>query len=103
MNSNTYKLYCLSYNNPERKMNMESRFQKLNLPYVIYDGVSDSRIQDTPYKIVWSCMYGHLDMIKMFYEDDSTTFGIFCEDDIYIHKDFSEIMPNIKFSNILSL
>ncbi len=40
-------------------------------------------------------MYGHLDMIKIFYEDNKIDYGIFCEDDIFIHKDFDKLIPNI--------
>jgi hypothetical protein len=33
-------------------------------------------------------MYDHLDMIKLFYNDPNTNYGIFCEDDILIHTNF---------------
>lgn len=92
-----YKIYCLSYNNPERKQSMKTRFEKLKANYIFYDGVNftDPRIHKESYKQCWSCMYGHLDMIKLFYNDPNTNFGVFCEDDIFIHKDFCELMPKI--------
>jgi len=92
-----YKIYCLSFQNMERRMSMETRFQTLDVDYFIYDGVDmdDERIHPDSCKRLWSCMYGHLDMIEMFYKDDSVDYGIFCEDDIYIHKDFKQYMPQI--------
>ena len=92
-----YKIYCLSYNNSERKQSMKTRFEKLKANYIFYDGVNftDPRIHKESYKQCWSCMYGHLDMIKLFYNDPNTNFGVFCEDDIIIHKDFVELMPKI--------
>jgi GR25 family glycosyltransferase involved in LPS biosynthesis len=92
-----YKVYCLSFKNDERKISMKSRFEKLNIDYIFYDGVdfNDKRIHPDSYKQCWSCMYGHLDMIQMFYNDNNINYGIFCEDDIYIHKDFKEFIPQI--------
>ena len=94
---NSFKAYCLCYNNCERKNKMTERFKQLDIDYTIYDGVSfsDKRIAEKSYKKCWSCMYGHLDMINMFYNDASVDFGIFCEDDILIHKDFAKILPTI--------
>lgn len=92
-----YKIYCLSYNNVERKRSMMSRFQKLDLNHMFYDGVgeNDIRIHPLSYKRAWSCMYGHLDMIKLFVEDPDIEYGIFCEDDIYIHKNLKSLIPEI--------
>jgi hypothetical protein len=33
MNDN-YKIYCLSYNNPVRKLSMKNRFEKLKVSYI---------------------------------------------------------------------
>ena len=92
-----FRVYCLSYNNEERRKNMEYRFNTLSLNYFIYEGVSysDNRIICEKEKRVWSCMYGHLDMIKMFCDDETTQFGIFCEDDILIRSNFNENINNI--------
>jgi hypothetical protein len=92
-----YKIFCLSYNNLERKKLMQSKFEQLELNFVFYDGVNlnDNRIHPESYKKCWSCMYGHLDMIKMFYNDTELDYGIFCEDDIYIHKDLKKFVPQI--------
>ncbi len=91
----SYNVYCLSYNNEKRKSEMTQRFNTLNIKHTFYQGVSfnDFRMNHTNnnnLKRVWSCMYGHLDMIKMFLEDNSVEFGIFCEDDIHIHTQFNE-------------
>jgi GR25 family glycosyltransferase involved in LPS biosynthesis len=77
---------------------MKDKFNHLGLDVSIYQGVSfnDSRISkyhiNEHAKRVWSCMYGHLDMIAEFYRSDKD-FGIFCEDDILIHKDFNHLLP----------
>ena len=91
-----YQFYCLSYNNPIRHTNMREKFEKLGQPYSLYEGVSinDERIMNNNSSRVWSCMYGHLDMINNFY-NSSLTFGIFCEDDILIHKDLIQMLPKI--------
>ena len=94
-----YDIYCLSYNNVKRKTQMENRFQELNLKCTFHKGSSvniDDQIVINRKNIAsWSCMLGHLDMIKHFYENSEKEYGIFCEDDIYIHKDFKLLLPNI--------
>ena len=107
---NNYQFYCLSYNNQERCNNMKKRFNKLNIPCIFYTGVifEDMRIKnfeiDEATKRVWSCMYGHLDMIHEFYHNGSKEFGIFCEDDIYLHKDLKKVLKKILFDfKILNL
>jgi GR25 family glycosyltransferase involved in LPS biosynthesis len=95
-----YQFYCLSYNNPERKENMKRRFESIGVDCFFYKGVAkdDSRINGrTVEQRVWSCMYGHLDMIHDFYYNTNKLFGIFCEDDLYIHKDLEKKMPKIMF------
>lgn len=91
-----YKIYCLSYNNLERRQSMTERFNKLELEYTFYDGVNftDPRIHPDAYKKCWSIMYGHLDMLRMFI-DDNYEYGIFCEDDIYLHQNFKLMMPTV--------
>lgn len=86
---------CLNYNNVDRKTAMEERFKQLNITCTMYKGVNpeeDKRFISLPShanKRVISCMYGHLDMIHAFYYTTDKKYGIFCEDDIYLHKDFS--------------
>jgi len=92
-----YNIYCLSFKNPVRKSQMENRFQELNLKCIFYEGVSmdDPRIANNNGLGCWSCMIGHIDMIKNFYENSEKEYGIFCEDDVYIHKEFKLMIPDI--------
>ena len=92
--------YCLNFENLERKKNMQRRFNHLGLlEYcTFYDGVSfqDKRIDPSDInKKATSCSYGHLDMIKNFYYNSNFSFGIFCEDDIFLRKDLKEKLPSI--------
>ena len=97
------KFYCLNYNNEQRKKDMQRRFDTLKLKCVFSPGVNfaDKRISDyselidDATKRVWSCMYGHLDMIHDFYYNTNKDFGIFCEDDIYLHKNLYNYLPRI--------
>jgi GR25 family glycosyltransferase involved in LPS biosynthesis len=98
-----YKFYCLSYNNNERKTDLNRRFNSININCDFYNGVSfeDERIKKhsdryNPHKKrVMSCTYGHLDMINNFYNNTDKDFGIFCEDDIFIHKNLGKHLPKI--------
>jgi len=93
--------YCLSYKNPERKEAMENRFEKLGINIFIYPGVEfeDERIVGRKIqeqtKRTWSFTYGHFDNIREFYFNSDKKYGIFCEDDIFIRKDFIEHLPQI--------
>lgn len=95
-----YEFYCLSFNNKERKESMMSRFEKIGIPCNFYEGVTfdDHRIANRMNPNVtgrWSCAYGHLDMIHNFYHNSTKEFGVFCEDDLLIHKDLKSFMPKI--------
>lgn len=94
--ADNYNLYCLSYNNVTRRTHMEERFTHLNVNYTFYKGVGvdDERLVNCSNGPA-ACMLGHLDMIQNFYDNSEKEFGIFCEDDIYIHKDFNKILPDI--------
>lgn len=104
------QFYCLSFNNQERKNNMIERFVTLGIDCKFYDGVQydDSRLKNRNLNDnllrEWSRCYGHLDMIADFYYESDKCYGIFCEDDIHIHKDIVNIMPKILTDfNILNL
>ena len=93
-------IYCLNFNNPTRKTSMESRFKAAGIHnYKMSAGVplSDNRIKTTcnHTKKCHSCMYGHLDMIRDFLENDSSPYGIFCEDDIMIDAEFMPRLDHI--------
>lgn len=100
MNQN-YQFYCLSFNNPKRKTEMTHRFETIDIDCTFYEGVyfTDNRLINRNIsdgdKRVWSCAYGHLDMIQDFYYNTYKEFGIFCEDDIYIHKNLKTVLLKI--------
>lgn len=93
-------IFCLSYNNHVRRIQIRTKFEAQGLEVVFYDGVSpaDPRIQGRPLEQniqrAWSIMYGHLDMLRIFV-DSGKEFGILCEDDILIRKDFGENLAHI--------
>ena len=91
------EFYCLNYNNPERKERMKTRFETLDISCNFYHGVGkyDKRFEKITINLPYSCMYGHLDMIYHFYHHTDKPYGIFCEDDILIHKDFKQYLPKI--------
>lgn len=98
-------IYCLSYKNEKRRKNMQNRFDQVGLNVQFYHGVdteTDPRIKPDDYTKCISCMYGHLDMINMFLSDSDKPYGIFCEDDIYLHKDFHKRLDEItsEFTNL---
>ena len=97
--NNQYKIYILSYNNPRRMAEMQERFDKLGVDCTFNPGVTfaDPRIanRENNDKRLWSCTYGHLDMLHDFYYNTTVKYGIFCEDDIYVHKDFKVLMPSV--------
>jgi len=90
--------YTFSYKNPVREANMKHRFakQNLNLNFVPPVEISDPRINSAPddHKRTWAIMWNHLDMVKQFL-NSSAEFGIFCEDDIYIHQDLARLLPEV--------
>ena len=84
-------IYCLSYNNPIRALRMRNRFQSLGIEDVTFSpGIQD----DTNHTN--SIMLGHIDMLNRFCErDDDAEYAVFCEDDVYIHKDLKEHLPTM--------
>lgn len=93
--------YCISFNNRERKEAMEGRFSRLGVTAKFFGSVTvrDPRIQvyEIPDEIkrAWAITYEQLDMINDFYLHSEKEFGIFCEDDIFIHKDIISYLPRI--------
>lgn len=97
--TSTCGLYCLNFKNEVRAESMKTRFAGLDA--VLHPGVptTDPRIANRgliPHtEKCWSCMYGHLDMIRDFLEKDSRPYGIFCEDDIMIDSNFKSKLDHI--------
>jgi GR25 family glycosyltransferase involved in LPS biosynthesis len=88
-------IYCLSYNNFIGLKSMSDRFISLGFDDVyIYEGVGPEDIRISDHGLS-SCMLGHMDLIYKFYHTSDKKFGIFCEDDIYIHKKLPELLPSI--------
>ena len=99
----SYKIYCLNYENLERRASMIARFQTAGFTdaeFVIHGGTSiqDPRIAGRGLirhtEKCWSCMYGHLDMIRDFVQSGEEH-GIFCEDDILIDADMKDRLAHI--------
>jgi len=86
-------VYSFSYNNPERFARMNERFNTAGFPIHWVDPVllTDSRLNDVPGSRIHAIMYNHMDMIRQFLSS-SASWGIFCEDDIYIRKDFAKTL-----------
>jgi len=97
---NKYKIYCFSFNNPERKAQMTHRFNLEQLDFEFVNPVADNdpRIDRPalPQNIRRNCaiMWSHLDMLREFLNSENE-FGIFCEDDIHIRKEFKLYIPEI--------
>ena len=99
----SYKIYCLNYENPVRRASMIARFQTAGFAadeFVVHGGTSiqDPRISGRGLinhtEKCWSCMYGHLDMIRDFIESGEEH-GVFCEDDILIDSDMKDRLAHI--------
>ena len=94
-------MHCLNYNNPVRQESMTARFEVVGITdFTMYPGVplSDPKINpsDSPnVQRCHSCMHGHLDMIGNFLNNDSSKYGIFCEDDILIDSNFMNLIKPI--------
>jgi len=94
------EVYTVAYNSPERAEQMTERFAKVGLPLNVHTGVQmdDQRLafagEDISAKRLASVFYGHLDNIAKFYETGKP-FGLFCEDDVHIHKDLGKELPII--------
>lgn len=90
--------YTVAYNSPERASQMTDRFAKIGLKLNVHTGVQmdDDRLafadNDIPAKRLASVFYGHLDNIAKFYETGKP-YGLFCEDDVYLHKDLGKELP----------
>jgi GR25 family glycosyltransferase involved in LPS biosynthesis len=94
-------IFCLSHKNEKRKNRIAEMFAKQQIGVHFYEGVdynTDPRIVGRPLdkntKRSWSIMYGHLDMLRRFAETNAE-FGVFCEDDIIVRKDFNKYLPHL--------
>jgi len=95
-----FETYTVAYNSPERAAKMTERFANVGLRLNVHGGVQmdDPRLafagDDLPAKRLASVFYGHLDNISDFYKSGKP-YGLFCEDDVHIHKDLGKELPII--------
>lgn len=77
---------------------------EINADYLSrYENINSSDYPEINFKD-YSMLSGHLNMIKDFYYNSLNEFGIFCEDDIFIHKNLINLLPDIiKDFNLLHL
>jgi len=90
--------YCLN-GRLDRREYIRETFNKLDISCNFYEGVNKNdptiiKLVEKYHNCIY-CMYGHLNMIYDFYYNTDKQFGIFCEDDIYIHKNFNKYLQNI--------
>jgi hypothetical protein len=95
-----YNIYVLTYKNPERKQRMEARLGGLKAEF--HEGIDVTEylyldIHDNTKKC-WATMQGHLMNIIRFYKSGKP-YGVFCEDDVYIHVNFKDILENVIKNN----
>lgn len=90
--------YCLN-GNSARESHIKETFKNIDISCNFYKGVdkNDPMIIKLveKYSICIYCMYGHVNMIHDFYYNTNKPYGIFCEDDILIHKNLKNYLPNI--------
>ena len=82
------RVFGLSYSDDDRKARVTARFDLVGHPIHWVPGVpwTDKRLPEP--SAAASIMLGHLDMIRTFL-DGPAQYGIFCEDDILIRRDFN--------------
>jgi GR25 family glycosyltransferase involved in LPS biosynthesis len=79
---------------------MKERFENIGIHLNIYGGVppTDPRIENhgipESEQRLWSVTYGHIDMMQQFLNTNKK-YGLFCEDDVMMHKELPELLPTI--------
>lgn len=78
-------IYYLSPPGCERDQRMKARFSALGIvPTHVYGKREEN-----------GCMYGHLRMLREFYETSTKEFGVFLEDDVYLRKGFMDSIQTL--------
>lgn len=96
-------VYCLNYANNTRFDAMCKKWDRTRVCARMFPGVSslDPRIAGRGLSAhtakCWSCMIGHLDMIRAYLEETGPDVGcaVFCEDDILIDADFGARLEHV--------
>jgi GR25 family glycosyltransferase involved in LPS biosynthesis len=100
------KIYCLTYKNPNRKAEMQQRFEKLDLQYEFVESVaiedvaiSTDVIAQAKHLKLWypkpfSIMAGFLLVLEKIVSGNEEI-SIVVEDDVQLRKDFSQLLPSV--------
>lgn len=78
-------IYYLSPPGCERNQRMKARFSALGIVPTHIHGKREEN----------GCMYGHLRMLREFYETSTKEFGVFLEDDVYLRKGFMDSIQTL--------
>jgi saccharopine dehydrogenase (NAD+, L-lysine-forming) len=97
------KIYCVNFLDDDRRLKMETRFDRLKIPVNFVNPVfkSDLRlsIEGIPeqHKRTYSIMLQHIDSVQDFLNttDESEKYCIVCEDDVLLSKRFLEKLSGI--------
>lgn len=94
----SFNVFVLNYNNEIRKTAMQERFHKAGITPTFsqgknYTGQPPEGIDTRN----WSIMLSHMHLLQLFYETGKT-YGIICEDDIHIHRDFKILVEDCIFN-----
>ena len=92
-------IFILNFDNEIRKEKMQKRLNNFSIKFLKGYNLSEEEI--IQYKINkgvsrnWNIQLSHLEMIKDFYFNTQLEYAIFCEDDVYIHKDLKNNISKI--------
>lgn len=97
----TFQTYILAFAGSERETRMRSRVQQLGLSATFVNAIC----QKEPWmpnglERIASLMVGDRNMMRLFLESGAE-FGVFCEDDVHIHKDFTNRIRDVCATMIL--
>jgi hypothetical protein len=103
-------IYCLNYANEQRRQAMTEKWQRVGVNATMFAGVptTDPRIAGRGLcahtEKCWSCMMGHLDMIRTYLEETGpeVVCAVFCEDDIMIDADFRARLEHVTTDFLLT-
>jgi len=105
---NPYNIYCIAFDNSERKKSMQHRFTSASVEATFFEPIDKTGdivakyIENLPNKITHICGGASLTassiaILKDFLNSDKS-YGIICEDDIHIRKSFNtDIIEIINF------
>ena len=85
---------CIYSNGTYQKTNMREHFAQVGIDYN-YHGIPNNPINKTTAGSIEYTDCDHLQMIFDFYYGTNRAYGIFCEAEIYIHKDLRAILAKI--------